>query len=95
MTSSTSRSPTLGRMCYGPLYPTCGKKSSMREERFDLHHGGILLVREGALSGVVLADGEILHAEHLILAIGHSSRDTFRTLRTEVFPWSQSPFPWG
>ncbi len=53
------------------------------------------LVREGALSGVVLVDGEILHTEHLILAIGHSSRDTFRTLEAEGVPMEPKPFSMG
>jgi hypothetical protein len=31
----------------------------------------------GRLRGLMLADGERIRADHVILAIGHSARDTF------------------
>jgi hypothetical protein len=35
---------------------------------------------DGRMRGVVLADGERIEADHVILALGHSARDTFRML---------------
>ena len=48
-----------------------------------------ILVRDGRLTGAVLSDGETIPCGHLILAIGHSARDTFsmlyeRNLRMEA-----------
>ncbi len=34
----------------------------------------------GKITGVTLSNGETLHGEHIILAIGHSARDTFEML---------------
>ena len=34
----------------------------------------------GQSTGVTLASGEILHSRHIVLAIGHSARDTFQML---------------
>ena len=47
----------------------------------------------GRLRGVVLADGNIVKADHVVLAIGHSARDTFgllhrRGVRLEAKPFS-------
>ncbi|MQT72121.1 hypothetical protein GHO43_29615, partial [Pseudomonas sp. FSL R10-0071] len=39
-----------------------------------------VLIEDGQLTGVVLADGEQLKARHVIMALGHSARDTFRML---------------
>ena len=39
-----------------------------------------LLMEDGQLTGVVLESGEQLNSRHVILALGHSSRDTFRML---------------
>jgi uncharacterized FAD-dependent dehydrogenase len=35
---------------------------------------------DGQMQGVVLADGERIAADHVVLALGHSARDTFRML---------------
>ena len=43
-----------------------------RVEDIDIDHGQV--------RGVVLADGEHIAAEHVVLAVGHSARDTFRML---------------
>jgi uncharacterized protein len=40
-----------------------------------------LLIEAGSLEGVVLANGETIHSRHVVLAPGHSSRDTFRMLQ--------------
>ncbi len=37
-----------------------------------------LLVDNGQITGVELADGEQLHSRHVVLAVGHSARDTFQ-----------------
>ena len=39
-----------------------------------------LLIENGQIEGVVLANGETLHSRHVVLALGHSSRDTLRML---------------
>jgi uncharacterized protein len=45
-----------------------------------------LVIEEGQVQGVVLANGETLQGRHVVLALGHSSRDTFRMLeRRQVF----------
>ena len=45
-----------------------------------------LLIAGDQLEGVVLGNGETLHSRHVVLALGHSSRDTFRMLeRRRVF----------
>ncbi len=41
---------------------------------------------DGRIEGVVLADGQVVRGRHVVLALGHSSRDTFRMLhRRGVF----------
>src|SRR3954466_5460532 len=70
-----------------------GVVSTMREEIISL--GGQvrfeskvtdLLIEDGAVKGVVLSDGTTLSSGHVILALGHSSRDTVRMLhRRGVF----------
>ena len=37
-------------------------------------------IGNGAVRGVVLADGEHIAADHVVLAVGHSARDTFQML---------------
>ncbi len=39
-----------------------------------------LLIENGHVRGVVLAGGEQIAADHVVLAVGHSARDTFRML---------------
>ncbi len=39
-----------------------------------------LLIEHGQIEGVMLAGGETLHSRHVVLALGHSSRDTLRML---------------
>lgn len=79
-----------------------GVVATMREEiralggevRFE-HKVTDLLIDKGQLEGVVLDNGETLHSRHVVLALGHSARDTFRMLhRREVFMESK-PFAIG
>lgn len=45
-----------------------------------------LLMDDHKVQGVVLADGTELHSKHVVMALGHSARDTFRMLhKNEVF----------
>jgi len=39
-----------------------------------------LLIDNGQVTGVVLADGEVLESHYVVLAVGHSARDTFKML---------------
>ncbi len=47
------------------------------------------------LHGVVLADGTRLHADHVVLAIGHSARDTFAMLQARGVAMAAKPFSIG
>lgn len=49
----------------------------------------------GQVRGVVLADGEKIAAEHLLLAIGHSARDTFEMLHAQGVYIEAKPFSIG
>ena len=54
-----------------------------------------LILEEGKLRGVVLADGEKLYCDHVILAIGHSARDTFQMLYGRGVEIEAKPFSIG
>jgi uncharacterized protein len=47
------------------------------------------------IEGVVLADGETLRSRHVVLALGHSSRDTFRMLHRRGVFIEAKPFAVG
>lgn len=49
----------------------------------------------GALKGLKLSNGETLSTEVAVLAIGHSSRDTFETLHRYQIQMTQKPFAMG
>ena len=79
-----------------------GVVSTMREEIISL--GGEvrfeskvadLLIEAGQIEGVVLASGETLHSHHVVLALGHSSRDTFRMLERRRVYLEAKPFSIG
>ncbi len=53
-----------------------------------------LLLAGGRLEGVV-AGGERIPAEQVVLALGHSARDTFRTLQGQGLPMEVKPFSVG
>lgn len=44
---------------------------------------------------VTLSDGSLLHTDHLILAIGHSARDTYQWLYEEGVAMAPKPFAMG
>ncbi len=54
-----------------------------------------LLTVNGQVAGVELADGEIIDSDHVILAIGHSARDTFSMLHDLQIPMEPKPFAMG
>ena len=57
-----------------------------------------LCVEDGALTGVEIRDADglrRLRCEKLILAIGHSARDTFETLHAQGVPMEAKPFSMG
>lgn len=54
-----------------------------------------LLLNNGAVSGVKTCDGEVIACDQLILAIGHSARDTFQMLHERSIPMEPKPFAMG
>ncbi len=50
---------------------------------------------QGQLTGVATDSGEVIPCDHAILAIGHSARDTFRTLEEMGIPMEPKPFAMG
>jgi len=54
-----------------------------------------LLLDNGRVAGVTLASGETLHSRYVVLALGHSSRDTFRMLHRRGVFLEPKPFAIG
>ncbi len=54
-----------------------------------------LLIEQGRIEGVRLANGEILASRHVVLAPGHSARDTFRMLEQRGAFIEAKPFALG
>jgi uncharacterized protein len=54
-----------------------------------------LLLDDGQVEGVVLESGETLRSRHVVLALGHSSRDTFRMLERRGVFMEPKPFAIG
>ncbi len=54
-----------------------------------------VVIDEGAMRAVILADGAVLEADRFIFAIGHSSRDTFEMLHRRGVPFEAKPFSIG
>ncbi|MCX5658891.1 MAG: NAD(P)/FAD-dependent oxidoreductase [Planctomycetota bacterium] len=52
-------------------------------------------VRDGRVAGVVLAGGERIAADHVVLAVGHSARDTFEMLHRRGVFMEAKPFSIG
>ncbi|WP_022963630.1 NAD(P)/FAD-dependent oxidoreductase [Halopseudomonas pelagia] len=79
-----------------------GVVSSMREEikalggevRFDSRVTDFMIT-DGRIDGVQLANGEALHSRYVILALGHSARDTFRKLHERGVYVEAKPFAVG
>jgi uncharacterized FAD-dependent dehydrogenase len=54
-----------------------------------------LLIEGGAVRGITLAGGEQIAAEHVVLALGHSARDTFEMLHARGVFMEPKPFSIG
>jgi uncharacterized FAD-dependent dehydrogenase len=54
-----------------------------------------VLIEDGQIRGVVLASGETLHSCHVVLALGHSARDTFEMLHARGVHIEAKPFSIG
>jgi len=54
-----------------------------------------LLIDQGQVQGAVLESGEALHSRHIVLALGHSSRDTLRMLERRGVFLEAKPFAIG
>ena len=54
-----------------------------------------LQIEDGRLRGLVLASGEQLRADHAVLALGHSARDTFAMLQQHGVAMVAKPFSVG
>lgn len=54
-----------------------------------------LNIEEGQVTGVTLANGEILSSRHVVLAVGHSARDTFQMLCDRDVYIEAKPFSVG
>jgi uncharacterized FAD-dependent dehydrogenase len=64
------------------------------EVRFESRVSDIEIV-DGRVRGVILADGEHIDADHLVLAVGHSARDTFQMLSDRGVYLEAKPFSIG
>ncbi|WP_459749391.1 NAD(P)/FAD-dependent oxidoreductase, partial [Pseudomonas sp. 3A(2025)] len=64
------------------------------EVRFE-HKVSDLLIDDGQLHGVELANGERIESRHVVLALGHSARDTFRMLHGRGVYMEAKPFSVG
>jgi uncharacterized FAD-dependent dehydrogenase len=54
-----------------------------------------LLIDNHQVRGVVLADGETIVTDHVVLAVGHSARDTFQALHEQGVYMEAKPFSIG
>jgi hypothetical protein len=54
-----------------------------------------VLIEGGAIRGVTLASGEQLRADHVVLALGHSARDSFEMLHRRGVFMQAKPFSVG
>jgi len=54
-----------------------------------------VLIEAGAIRGVTLASGEQIEADHVMLALGHSARDTFEMLHGRGVFMEAKPFSIG
>jgi uncharacterized FAD-dependent dehydrogenase len=67
------------------------------EVRFGARVEELILAQDGSrrVEGVRLAQGECLHARHVVLAPGHSARDTFHRLEQQGVAMARKPFAVG
>lgn len=53
------------------------------------------IIENGRIQGITLGDGQELHSRYVVLALGHSSRDTFRKLHERGVYLEAKPFAVG
>ncbi|WP_374088283.1 NAD(P)/FAD-dependent oxidoreductase [Methylomicrobium lacus] len=54
-----------------------------------------VLIEDGAVRGVTLANGETIDTQHVVIAVGHSARDTFKMLYERGVYVEAKPFSIG
>jgi len=54
-----------------------------------------VLIEDGHIRGATLASGEMLRSDHIVLALGHSARDTFTMLHERGVYMEAKPFSIG
>lgn len=64
------------------------------EIRFE-NHVTSFIIDEGRMTGVVLADGQTVKADAVVLATGHSARDIYRQLHAQEIRIEAKPFALG
>jgi uncharacterized FAD-dependent dehydrogenase len=65
------------------------------EYRFESKVTDVLIDPDRHIRGVVLESGEVLHSNHVILAIGHSGRESFAMLESRGVHIEAKPFSIG
>ncbi len=66
-----------------------GGEVRFRQQVVDLH------IEDGHVRGVLLADGAALRTDHVVMAVGHSARDTFAMLQRRGVWLEPKPFSVG
>jgi uncharacterized FAD-dependent dehydrogenase len=64
------------------------------EVRFRSHVTDVI-IKEGQVEGVQLADGSVIDTRHVVMAVGHSARDTFEMLLERGVHIEPKPFSIG
>lgn len=54
-----------------------------------------LIIKNGEIQAVEINGTEVLYTNHVIIALGHSSRDTFRMMKERKLPMEQKQFSIG
>ena len=54
-----------------------------------------ICIEDNAVTAVELEDGEVIPCDRVVLAVGHSARDTFRMLCDKQIPMEAKPFAMG
>lgn len=52
-------------------------------------------MQDGQITGVILSNGEEIQSRHVVLAVGHSARDTFEMLHARGVYMEAKPFSVG
>jgi uncharacterized FAD-dependent dehydrogenase len=64
------------------------------EIRFEVRVDDLIL-EEGQVRGLVLSNGQVIESDHVVLAVGHSARDTFEMLHRRGVYLEPKPFSLG